>query len=119
MINLDGLKKVKVGGAIRYVKFSQAKPGDVLVLGMFEGTKQVPKYKGRDGETVPQHNFKTEDGTIVALGSAGQLNFLMRDISVGSLVEVVFLGKQEYKDRRTGKMETANQFEVNVFEVEA
>lgn len=117
-ISLDGLRKVKLSGSTKWVKYSQSKPNDVLVLGVFEGTIQVPKYKGRDGETVPQHNFKTEDGTTVALPSAGQLNFLLRDIPQGALVEVVFLGKQEYKDRRTGKMETANQFEVSTFEVE-
>jgi hypothetical protein len=115
-ISLAGLKKVKLSGQTKWVKYSTSKPNDVLVLGVFEGTTQVPKYKGKDGETVAQHNFKTEDGENIALPSAGQLNFLMKDIPVGALVEVVFLGKQEYKDRRSGKMETANQFEVSTFE---
>lgn len=122
-------EKIKISGVIKYLKWTDKKPGDVLVVGEYLGEVEVPKYKGRDGETVPQHRFKLEDGTIAALGSAGQLNFILRsaretlqarqlDGESPCLVEVIFLGKEEYVNKRTKKVEEANQFEVNLIPVE-
>lgn len=107
--------KRKVESApIKYVTLSQQKPGDTLVVGEFIGTSKVPNF-AKDGE-VPLHKFQTDDG-IVALNSAGQLDFLMSKIDPGSTVEVVFLGKETIV-RKNGQKTKANQFEVSILEEE-
>ena len=119
------VSKIKVSGVVKYVKWTDKKPGDVLVVGEYIDEIQVPKYKGRPGETSSAHRFRLEDGSTAQLGSAGQLNFILRqtkeilisrqlDGDVPCMVEVIFLGKQQYTDKKTKKVEEANQFEVNL-----
>jgi len=121
-------EKIKVSGVVKYVKWTDKKAGDTLVVGEYLGEIEVPKYKGKAGETTPAHKFKLEDGSLAQLGSAGQLNFLLRqtkellisrqlDGDVPCLVEVIFLGKDKYIDKKTKKVEEANQFEVNLIPI--
>lgn len=117
------VEKIKVGGMVKYVKWTDKQPNDVLVVGEYLGEIEVPKYKGKIGETTPAHRFKLADGSIAQLGSAGQLNYLLReakellDTQSPCLVEVVFLGKEEYTNKRTKKVESANQFQVSLIPV--
>lgn len=103
--------KRKVQSApIKYVKYSEAKPGDVLVLGNYVGSPMVLNFN-KDKE-VPQHQFQDEEGNTTALNSAGQLDYLMKKVEVGSVVEVVFLGQEALTIK--GKKVKANQFEVSI-----
>jgi len=122
------VEKIKVSGIVKYVKWTDKNPNDVLVVGEYLGEIEVPKYKGKPGETTPAHKFKLEDGSIAQLGSAGQLNYLLRqtkellisrqlDGDAPCLVEVVFLGKEQYTDKKTKKVESANQFSVSLIPV--
>jgi len=105
------LVKKKIGsGSVRYVKYSEAKPGDTLVVGTFQGTELVPSYDKKS--EVPIHTFVTEDEEIVKLNSAGQLNKLLSMVQPGTTLEVTFLGKEKFKSK-DGRTLYANQFEVN------
>ena len=106
--------KKKLSGSVRYVKYSEAKPGDVLVIGTFQGTEQVPAYDPKQG-LVPQHSFVDEDEQIVKLNSAGQLNYALKNATPGQMIEVIYLGKEKVKTK-TGRLVEANQFEVNALE---
>jgi hypothetical protein len=89
------IKKKIGGGSVRYVKYSEAKPGDVLAIGNFIGTELVKAYDPKQPD-VPQHTILDEEGTSLKLNSAGQLNFLLKSVEAGTLIEV-----------------EANQFEVS------
>lgn len=105
--------KRKVQSApIKYVKYSEAKAGDTLVIGNYVGSPLVLNFN-KDKE-VPQHQFQDDEGNTVALNSAGQLDYLMKKVEIGSLVEVLFLGQEALTIK--GKKVKANQFEVSVLE---
>jgi hypothetical protein len=97
----------------KYVKYSELKPGATVVVGNYLGSPLVPNF-AKDGE-VPEHQFQDEDGNITALNSAGQLNFLLAKVEIGSLVEVLYLGKESIT-RKNGQKTKANQFEVSILE---
>ncbi len=103
-------KKVGSSGAVRFVKFSESKPGDVLVTGTFQGTQLVDSFDG--SKKVPLHTFLTEDGETVKLNSAGQLDKNLENVTPGSVLEITFLGKESFKSK-DGRKLTANQFEVH------
>lgn len=92
-----------------YVKYSEAQPGQTLVLGTFEGSKLVPNFN-RDGE-VPAHYFNTDDGTVV-LNSASDLNKQLQHVDEGDVVEIVFLGAEKLKNQK-GQPYKLNKFEVS------
>lgn len=104
------VKKKLGGSSLKFVKYSESTEGDVLALGEFLGTELVASYDKKS--QVPLHKVRTEDGTVVALNSAGQLNHILKDVTPGTTIEVVFLGKESIKTK-DGKRTTANQFEVN------
>lgn len=95
-----------------YVKYSEAKPGQTLVVGKFLGTKMVTKYNTTTGETVPSHTFDA-DGEIIILNSAAGLDRLLATVEPGTLLDITFLGK-ESKVSKEGKKYKQNVFEVSV-----
>ncbi len=105
------VKKKLSASAVKYVKYSEAKPGDTLALGTFKGTELVKAYDPKQPD-VPQHTIIDEDGNEVKLNSAGQLNYILRNVQPGTPIEVVYLGKEKIKSK-TGRVVEANQFEVN------
>lgn len=107
------IKQKIEAGKVKYVKYSKAKPGDILATGTFEGTSLVKAYDPSQPE-VPQHTILTEDGLTLKLNSAGHLNYLLRDVQQGSLIEIVYLGKEKIK-LKTGRTVDSNQFEVHRF----
>jgi len=98
---------------LKYVKYSEAKQGDTLVIGDYLGSPMVDNYDKTD--KVPQHQFNTDEG-LVALNSAGQLNYLLKKVEVGQTVEIIFLGKE--KTTINGKKVSVNNFEVSILEGE-
>jgi hypothetical protein len=99
--------------APKYVKYSQLKAGDVVAIGIFIGTEQVDNFTRT--AKVPQHTIQdTETGAITKLPSAGQLNWAMSQLEAGTMVEVIFLGKEKFKNKQ-GLMVDSNQFEINTF----
>ena len=105
------ITKVKVSTSkATYVKYSDAKPGDTLVIGTYIGTKMVPNFN-KDGE-VPSHQFETDAGLTI-LNSASELNKLLEQVEEGSEVDVTFLGTEKLKNKK-GQPYKANKFEVNL-----
>ncbi len=106
------LIRKKVGsGTVKFVKYSTASPGDVLATGIFQGSELVKAYDPKQPD-VPQHTIVDEDENILKLNSAGQLNYLLKNVEPGTLIEVVYLGKEKIKGKN-GRMVEANQFEVH------
>lgn len=103
--------KKKLGASVKYVKYSEASPGQTLAIGTFKGTELVKAYDPKQPD-VPQHTIIDEDGQEIKLNSAGQLNHILRGVSPGTTIEVVYLGKEKIKSK-TGRVVEANQFEVN------
>lgn len=103
--------KRKISSVVKYVKYSEAKPGETVALGVFKGTDLVKAYDPKQPD-VPQHTIIDEDGLELKLNSAGQLNHILRGVTPGTTIEVVYLGKEKIKSK-TGRIVEANQFEVN------
>jgi len=100
-----------------YVKYSEAKPGQTLVVGTFLGTKMVKPYKptNKDGSVnpdVPSHSFETDEGEV-RLNSATSLNRLLAQIEPGTPVDITFLGKEKKKSK-DGDVYSENTFEVSI-----
>jgi hypothetical protein len=93
-----------------YVKYSEAKQGQTLVVGTFLGSKLVPNFN-KDGE-VPAHQFETDEGLTI-LNSASDLNKQLEQVTEGQVVEVVFLGTEKLKNKK-GQPYKANKFEVSI-----
>lgn len=102
--------KKRLGGAVKYVKYSAATPGDTLAIGMFKGTEFVKAFDPKQPDVL-QHTVIDEDGQEIKLNSAGQLNHIFRKVPPGTMIEVVYLGKEKIKIN--GRQVEANQFEVN------
>ena len=105
------VKKKLSASSVKYVKYSEAKPGDTLAIGTFKGTELVKAYDPKQPD-VPQHTVVDEDGTELKLNSAGQLNYILKNVDPGTVIVVVYLGKEKIKSK-TGRVVEANQFEVN------
>lgn len=101
-------QKAEKPGAIKFVKISEAKPGDVLVLGELVSTEQVPNFN-KDGE-VSLHKFNTDTG-LVGLNGSKLLDGLLGQFEVGDTIEVVYLGKEP------GVSKDGKKFKRNTFEV--
>lgn len=106
-------KKISSAGNVKFVKYSELKAGETLVVGFFQGTELVPSYDKKS--QVPQHTFVDEDEKIVKLNSAGQLNAILKNVQPGAFLEVTFLGKEKIKTK-DGRQVEANQFEVHELE---
>lgn len=103
--------KKKLGASVKFVKYSAASPGETLALGVFKGTELVKAYDPKQPD-VPQHTIVDEEGQEIKLNSAGQLNHILRGVSPGTTIEIVYLGKEKIK-AKNGRTVEANQFEVN------
>ena len=96
----------------KYIKYSEAKKGDILVVGEFLGTKEVDNYN-KDGK-VPSHSFKTDEGLVV-LNSSKSLDRILAGLEAGLVLEVTFQGKTN-KVSKDGKKYRQNEFEVSILE---
>lgn len=102
--------KRKISGTSRYVKYSQLKPGETIVIGEFKGTEMVKAFDPKQPD-VPQHTVLDEEGVEIKLNSAGQLNHILKNVPVGTCIEIIYLGKEKIKVN--GRQVEANQFEVS------
>jgi hypothetical protein len=93
----------EVGGAKRYVKYSECQAGDELVEGYYTGTT-VGKYGN-------QYNFLTEDGKQVVLNKSGQLEYAIKFVEVGEYVKVIYEGVAVLQ-KGTFKGKEAHNFKV-------
>ena len=99
--------------APKYVKYSQLKAGDLAAIGIFIGTEEVDNFTKT--AKVPQHTIQDQEtGAITKLPSAGQLNWALSNVEPGTLIEVIFLGKEKIKNKQ-GLTVDSNQFEINTF----
>lgn len=102
--------KAELPKQIKFVKISEHKPGDSLVLGKLISTEEVDNYN-KDGK-VNLHKFETEAG-IVAINSNKVLDKLIAQFPVGSTLEIFYTGK-EHGVRKDGKKIQFNMFEVEL-----
>lgn len=73
-------------GNIKFVKYAESKPGQVLAEGTYLTTKE--------GTYGPQHHFRTDLGDTVVLNSSGILNKRLADhVSRGDQVRITYNGK--------------------------
>lgn len=110
----------KVNLKKKYIKYSECKPGDVLVVGKYVETIPSVKYPANSN-----HDFKTETGEIVSLNSSGQLDYFLEEklkFDKTKVVRITFAGKEEilkgpYKGKdKYGNPNTQNTFEFEVAE---
>lgn len=100
--------KAEKPGAIKFVKISEAKPGDILVLGELVSSEDVPNFN-KDG-TVKLHKFNTDTG-LVGLNGSRLLDGLLDQFEIGDTIEITFLGKEP------GVSKDGKKFRRNTFEV--
>lgn len=104
-------KNVKDDGAgIEFIRASQLKK-DGFTGEVLQGTFLETTPNRYDPEKV-DFKFEKEDGTIVLVNGAGNLNYSMKFVDVGEYVQIVYLGQQEIeKGQHKGKQ--SHNFEVN------
>jgi len=95
-----------------YVKYTEAKPGQTLVVGNLTEIRMVDNFN-KDGK-VPSFVFQTDTGTTI-LNSATDLNKQLEQVEIGSAVEVVFLGAEKLKNKK-GQPYKLNKFEVSLLQ---
>ena len=95
-----------------FVKYSESKPGQTLVVGEFLGSQSVQNYQKT--MEVPLHVFNTDSGEV-CLNSSRELDNLLQQVEIGQIVDVTFLGKEKIKNK-AGLTLTQNKFEVSILE---
>lgn len=103
-----------------YVSLRDKKPGDILVVGVFSGSRMVKNNLHDDANPrskaeVPLHEFVTDGGDIVCLNSAGQLDFLLGKKEPGTQLAITYEGKEGFTDKSTGK---PSKFKAHKFHIE-
>jgi hypothetical protein len=98
----------KVSGARRYYKYNECKPGQKLVdAGVYVGPEE--------GKFGTQHVFKQQNGEIVVLNSAGQLNWQLDNYATpGATLCNVFYAGKNMLTKGAFKGKEAHNFELEV-----
>ena len=103
------VNKIKLEAARpSYVKISEHKPGDTLVIGDYLGMKIVPGFNGEG--TASLHSFNT-DGGEVRLNGNRTLDSILGTVEAGTTIEIVYTGKEP------GVSKDGKKFKRNTFEV--
>jgi len=107
---------------VTYKQYSEARPGDLLVLGRYKGARMKDGLKKDENGTpikVPSHGFEDLDNPskLTVLNSSKALNDLLEQVEVGSVVEVVFGGLKKFKSKE-GQPMKSYEFEVSVLDEE-
>jgi hypothetical protein len=96
-------ERVNAGGAVRFVKYAEANPGDILVAGWYTGKRQ-----SKFGENKYDYEFTTEEGEKVVLNGAGHLAFQMANVKLGMWTEVEYVCKDVIKKGQWAGREAHN-----------
>lgn len=105
------VKKKVEAPKTRFVKISEHKAGDSVVVGTYLGAKEVDNFN-KDGKTN-LHLFADEDGLEVGINGTTLLDKLLSQVQIDDMVEITFLGKVPGVSK-DGKKFKRNDFEVNV-----
>ena len=100
--------KIELPGKVTYVKMSEKKAGETIVIGSYLGAKSQPNFNNDGMQTV--HSFSTEEGEVRLNGSR-LLDTLLGQVNAGDVLEVVFTGKEP------GVSKDGKKFKRNTFEV--
>ena len=92
----------------RYVKLANHKKGDILVEGRYLGITPN-KFGGENFE------FQPETGSIISINGSGKLSYMMKSVSEGDIVRLIYLGKSLLTDGPF-KGKEAHDFEMEVAE---
>lgn len=99
------------GGGLEFIRPAKlAEDGitGVILEGVYVGT-----LPNKFNETKPDYKFQKENGDTVVLNSAGNLQYQMKAVSIGTLTQISYLGKQKItKGAMAGK--ESHNFEVLV-----
>lgn len=104
-------KKIEPANAIKYIKYKETAPDTVIALGTYLG-HEMRKNLDANKPDVPLFKVQQDDGTTVGLNSASNLNPLLLDLSVGTVIEVTFKGFAKKKSK-AGVPYTIGNFEVS------
>lgn len=104
-------KKIESENSIKYVKYSETNPDTVIALGEYLGHEMKKNFDPTKPD-VPLFKIKQDDGVVVGLNSASNLNPLLLPLTVGTVIEVVYKGKKSAKNK-AGQTFKIGQFEVS------
>lgn len=105
----------------RYGDKEQTETVDITKTKIFEGYYLGKKeVKTKTGDKATLHNFKekTTKKNVQIWGKA-QLNYKLNEIYQaypGILMKIEYLGKQTYKDKKTGQVKQSHNFTVDIDE---
>lgn len=74
---------------ITYIRMGQHQAGAILVEGIYLGAEENKLYAPK-----LDFKFKTADGKEVVVNEGGNLAYRMKDIAAGTLVRIIYNGKQ-------------------------
>jgi len=94
----------EVGGVKTYIKWTDCKKGQVVI----DGAKYIRSFEGKYGV---QYEFITNEGEIIVINKAGQLDYKMDFIRPGAKVHITFEGKIRL-EKGTYAGKDSNQFTV-------
>lgn len=83
-------KSANAASDTTYVRLGQLSKGDTVVEGIFIGTSQNTMYKDK-----LDYKFKGADGKSIVVNEGGNLKARMKDIAAGTLVMIIYQGKQK------------------------
>jgi hypothetical protein len=97
----------RVSGKMKYYKYSECTPGQVLVEnGVYLGSEE--------GKFGIQHLFREEDGSKVCLNSAGHLNYLIDESAVPGMKCRVTYAEKVLLDSGSFKGKEAHNFDLDI-----
>lgn len=102
-----------------YVEFKSLKAGDVVVIGKLINKEMVsghPSFSDPN-KLLPKYTFEDLDTKEhVVVNSATKLDWIMKDVEIGTLLQIIFLGRQSFVSK--GKMGSGFAFDVQELEYE-
>lgn len=96
----------------RLIEYKNLNKGDCVVVGRLLEKNTVTS---KDGNNFLLYTFETEEGEKVKIFGTGQLNFILKTVEIGTLLEIIYLGKESTK-LKTGMSALAHQFEVSALQ---
>ena len=103
-------KSATTGGSLpKFIRPSALSKKDVGVLIEATFTSLIPS---RFDEGKFDYKFEDEDGNAIIINNAAHLAYQMKAIPVGTYCKIHYLGKEAYKNKKTGKSVQAHQFKV-------
>jgi hypothetical protein len=105
-------KKNESLGGLTFVSAGDLNPGDVAAQGQFDAIVANPKTKKNDYRILQMDDEGNLTGTTLIVNGAGNLAFRMKDIQLGEIIQIEYVGKSAMKSGPF-KGTLAHNFEVH------